>query len=360
MSQTTNSLSGAYDPASKPNHHRLTYNNTSESTLKSGLVPFDRPFFPELRAEILSYLPGSDLKSCTLASRAFHADAARYLWHGSDYWHDEDISSSLWALFAQALMLMSSVSRLDLMIAASRDLCGEPVSRTTPKALYAGLATAAFAKTLSHLSFDGPRDSVGLPQLIELFPNLHTLVCYSDNDDNPIPHNPTLLVQLQKAHGPPELSSMLSNHSTSTTFHPPSRRRHEITVPVAKVGRLIRSIQSLRHLCLCGFAVEQTAENLPRVLSLLAHPELESLTITVDHNDRWPASFPITSSTILSPSSIFGILAPQTLSHLPSIGGFKIASGRNQEFVKLLSNFCQTFVRLLSDFCQKFARPRDS
>ncbi|KAF8316663.1 hypothetical protein DL93DRAFT_2154708 [Clavulina sp. PMI_390] len=342
-------------------HHAILYSNTPTYLPKSEPKSFARPFIPELRAEIFSYLPGSDLKSCSLTCQAFHADATRYIWRNvhvaSDYhgnledffrlmlqyphrarlvqkfflsyntcyhdqthhWHGKDISLSLWPLFSQALILMNNVSRLDLMVVAERAWSTDPTPRSIPQGLYEGLATAAFTTKLSHLSFDGPRDFTGVCQLTEIFPNLHTLVCYSDNHNLTIPPSPTSLCQLRRAHGPPELLSMLREHSTLDTFQLSNRRLHEVTVSVATVGLLARAVDSLRHLHFCNSLVAQGAENIPRVLPWLAHPKLESLTIDISHNDKWPAPVPITPSMILSPSFIFSFLAPQALTHLPSL-----------------------------------------
>ncbi|KAF8284617.1 hypothetical protein DL93DRAFT_1376129 [Clavulina sp. PMI_390] len=360
MPKTTTSLVGQSN-ASEPKDRQIQYYAEPGSPPQSGPESFLRPFLPEIHAEILSYLPGRDLKSCSLACQAFHADAIHYLWRSvqvtsdsyskvedffrlmvedpqrarhiralsfwfNTWWHDQlfhqrgpHSSSSFWLLFAQALACMSSVVRLELEVTDRTNSNTVSVSISTLNAFYEGLATAAFATRLSHLSFENSSDSSGLSRLIEMFPNLHTLVWYELNPTNSIPHKPTSLAKLQRAHGPPELLAVVSNQSALTTFQITHRNLDSLAERGAEIGRLARGIHSLRHLSMHDFPTNPSAENIPRILPWLGHPKLESLTLDVNHNVRWPISFPAPPSPMLSPHFIFELLAPQSLTHMPSL-----------------------------------------
>lgn len=58
------------------------------SPVVTGVVPFQKPFPPELRAAFLDYLEPRDLLGYSLACRAFNAEAKRVLWKDYVFWFE--------------------------------------------------------------------------------------------------------------------------------------------------------------------------------------------------------------------------------------------------------------------------------
>ncbi|KAF8316655.1 hypothetical protein DL93DRAFT_2154699 [Clavulina sp. PMI_390] len=338
----------------------LDVSSSADATDK--LESFTRSFLPELRAEIASYLPGKDLKSYSLVCHAFHVDAIRYLWrsvrvrslHSQNspddfcrlmikyphrarlvksflFWYRDSPTepiqhwifkpdTAFWAHLTHALSLMSGVVRLDIMVITEGSICENP-NPSALNHLYDAFTSAAFRDTLTHLSFDSPGDSVGFQRIKEIFPNLLTLVCYSSNRTNiyPASPDPSSFMHLQRTYGPTELLKALPRQSAVSKFKM-TVSWLDIATCVRRLGRFARHVESLKHLNFSVLNVDRRdyAKVSPHLLSKLAHPKLESLTVQLGH--LCGGSNPgLIAPMVLSQLYISGFLVPHSLTHLPSL-----------------------------------------
>ncbi|KAF8286424.1 hypothetical protein DL93DRAFT_2234595 [Clavulina sp. PMI_390] len=341
---------------------------------------FPRKFLPELRAEITSYLPGKDLKSYSLACRAFHADATSYLWSNAEVrwshptvlgykdpdeffrlmsqypdrarrlkslslhyievtFEDKPSDNTVWSPIVEALSLMNNLQRLDFSV-RWRWIKDQRRTELAPEALYTAFASAVFKTTLSYLSIDAPADPRGVDQLARLFPDLSALVCYDTLDDHKryTSPDPNSLLHLQYTYGNLNLLEVLPGEAKVETFKLLQSCRLNI-LRAGKLGDAARGVRSLKHLNF-NLHVPHRADytdNSPGLLPVLAHPKLVSLTLEISHSYAQRDSYP-SAHVVLSNTFIFGILSGNGLTYVPSLRYLHISHRNDLIFQAVLKN----------------------